>query len=186
MNIAIYCGSSFGNKKIYTEATKKLARELSQRGINIVYGGSNQGLMGVVSDEAMAHNNKVIGVIPYSLVNKEIENKNISEIHKVQSMNHRKEKMEDLSDAFIAMPGGYGTLDEMFEVLSEAQLGKHKKACAFYNIDGYYDKLMEFLYGCVKNGFMNKRFVDMIIISDDPAVLVDKILAFTPVKNKWE
>lgn len=186
MNIAIYCGSSLGDHENFSNATKQLANEIAQRSMSIVYGGSSQGLMGIISNEALRLGVSVTGVIPYSLIEKEIENRAITHTHRVQSMSERKNKMEELADAFIALPGGYGTFDEIFEVLSELQLGKHNKPCAFYNINGYYDKLMEFLYACVDNGFMKKRFVDMIIVSDDPKILIDGLQAFQPIKSKWE
>jgi uncharacterized protein (TIGR00730 family) len=186
MNIAVYCGSVFGNDISYENSVKELAFELYRRNINVVYGGSTQGLMGVISQESMRLGNRVTGVIPYSLINKEIQSEAITEVIKVNSMSERKNKMEALSDAFIAMPGGYGTFDEIFEVLSAAQLGHHSKPCAFYNINGYYDKLIEFLHHCSKEGFINERFVEMIIVSNNPKELLDKIENYTPVKSKWE
>lgn len=186
MNIAIYCGSAFGDETIYENSVKELAFELVRRNMNVVYGGSTQGLMGVIANESLRLGNKVTGVIPYSLIHKEIQNDAISETFKVNSMSERKNKMEELSDAFIAMPGGYGTFDELFQVLSAGQLGHHAKPVALYNINGYYDKLIEFLNHCVLTGFVNKRFVDMIIVSSHPKELLDKIEHFTPVKSKWE
>lgn len=185
MNIAVYCGSALGNDEVYTNAAKALAFEMAQRNIQMVYGGSSQGLMGVISNEALKQGVDVTGVIPHSLVEKEIENKNNTRTFKVNSMSERKVKMEELSDAFIAMPGGYGTFDEIFEVISELQLGRHNKACAFYNINGYYNELISFLKGCVKSGFIQERFVDMIIVSDNPQTLLEQIEAFEPVKSKW-
>lgn len=186
MNIAVYCGSALGNDEVYINAAKALAAEMAQRNIQMVYGGSSQGLMGIISNEALRLGIKVTGVIPYSLVDKEIENKNITYVYKVDNMSERKVKMEALSDAFIAMPGGYGTFDEIFEVISELQLGKHNKPCAFYNINGYYNKLMEFLEDCAQRGFIQQRFVDMIILCDQPQTLLDEILLFKPIKSKWE
>ena len=186
MNVAIYCGSSFGNDKIYEESTKLLAQKLANKDFKIVYGGSLQGLMGIISNESLKFNNTVTGVITHDLINKEIENKNITKIYKVETINQRKEKMEELSDAFIAMPGGYGTFDEIFEVISSAQIGYHKKPCAFFNINGYYDHLMSFLRNCVKEGFIKESFVEMLIVSDDVDELIEKILSYKAPKNKWE
>jgi uncharacterized protein (TIGR00730 family) len=157
-----------------------------EKGINVVYGGSKQGLMGVIANEAMRLGLTVTGVIPYSLINKEVENHHISQLFKVDTMAQRKEKMESLASGFIALPGGYGTFDEIFEVLSKLQLGYHSKPCAFYNINGYYDKLIEFLNQSVEAGFIEKRFIDMVIISSDANELLDKIIEFKPVKPKWE
>ena len=185
MNVAIYCGSSFGNNKIYEETTKLLAQKLAQKKINIVYGGSLQGLMGVISNESLRLNNKVIGVITHDLVSKEIENKNITQIYRVDTMNQRKEKMAELADAFIAIPGGYGTLEEIFDVITSAQIGYHKKPCAFLNINGYYDKLLEFLKNSVKEGFIAKDYVDMLIVSDDIDEILEKISTYKAPKDKW-
>ena len=185
MNVAIYCGSSFGNNKIYEETTKLLAQKLALKKINIVYGGSLQGLMGVISNESLRLNNKVIGVITHDLVSKEIENKNITQIYKVDTMNQRKEKMAELADAFIAIPGGYGTLEEIFDVITSAQIGYHKKPCAFLNINGYYDKLLEFLKNSVKEGFIAKDYVDMLIVSDDIDEILEKISTYKAPKDKW-
>lgn len=186
MNVAIYCGSSFGNDKIYEESTKLLAQKLAENDLNIVYGGSIQGLMGIVSNESLKFNNTVTGVITYDLIEKEIENKNITTIYKVETINQRKEKMEQLSDAFIAMPGGYGTFDEIFEVISSAQIGYHKKPCVFFNINGYYDYLMAFLRNCSKEGFIKETYVDMLIVSDDVDEIIEKILTYQAPKAKWE
>ena len=186
MKIAIYCGSSFGNNKIYEESTKLLAQKLAKNNLNIVYGGSIQGLMGIISNESLKCNNTVIGVITHDLINKEIENTNITKIYKVETINQRKEKMEELSDAFIAMPGGYGTFDEIFEVISSAQIGYHKKPCVFFNINGYYDHLVKFLENSVKEGFINKTYVDMIIVSEDIDEIIEKILTYQAPKAKWE
>ena len=185
MNIAIYCGSSFGNNKIYEEKTKILAQKLAERKHHIVYGGSLQGLMGIISNESLKYNNTVTGVITYDLISKEIENTNISKIYKVDTMNQRKEKMEELSDVFIAIPGGYGTFEEIFSVISEAMLGHHQKPSAFYNINGYYNKLIEFLENCVKEGFIKKDFVDMLIVSDDIEEIINKIETYKAPKSKW-
>lgn len=186
MNIAIYCGSSFGNNKIYEESTKLLAEKLAEKSFNIVYGGSMQGLMGIISNESLKFSNTVIGVITHDLVNKEIENKNISKIYKVETINQRKEKMEELSDAFIAMPGGYGTFEEIFEAISSAQVGYHQKPCVFFNINGYYDHLIAFLKNCVKEGFIKEHYVNMLIVSDDIDEIIEKISTYSAPKNKWE
>ena len=186
MTVAIYCGSAFGNNEIYENTAKLLAQKLSKENINIVYGGSVQGLMGIVSNEAMSLGNIVTGVITYDLSNKEIENKNISKIYKVNTINERKEKMEELADAFIILPGGYGTFEEIFEVLSNAQIGYHKKPCAFLNVNNYYDYLVKFLQNCVSEGFIKKDYVEMLIISDDIDKIIQKIRDYKAPKGKWE
>lgn len=186
MNVTIYCGSSFGNSKIYEEQTKILAKKLALNNMHIVYGGSLQGLMGVISNESLRYNNSVTGVITYDLISKEIENKNISKVYKVNTIKERKEKMEELGDAFITLPGGYGTFEEIFEVISAAQLGYHKKPCVFFNVNGYYDNLMVFLSNCVKEGFINSTYVDMLIVSDNVDEIIEKIKNYQAPKAKWE
>ena len=186
MKVAVYCGSSFGNNKIYEETTKLLAQKLALKNFNIVYGGSEQGLMGIISNESLKYNNKVIGVITYDLAQKELENKNITEIYRVNTIDERKEKMAELADAFIALPGGYGTFEEIFDVISAGQIGYHKKPCAFVNINGYYNHLIDFLKNCVNEGFINKKFVDMLIVSDDIDEIIEKISTYQAPKSKWE
>ncbi|RBQ29183.1 LOG family protein [Aliarcobacter vitoriensis] len=186
MNLAIYCGSAFGNSKIYEEQAILLAKKLSKNNINIVYGGSKQGIMGIISNESLKLNNNVIGVITFDLASKELENENLSTIFKVETINQRKAKMEELSDGFIALPGGYGTFDEIFDVISSAQIGYHKKPCAFLNINGYYDKLKEFLENCAKEGFIKQEHVDMLIFSDNIDDLLKQILDYKAPKAKWE
>ncbi len=186
MNVAIYCGSSFGNDKIYVESTKLLAQKLASHNIGIVYGGSIQGLMGVIANESILLNNSVVGVITHDLAKKEIENKNISKLHKVDTINQRKEKMEELSEAFIALPGGYGTLEEITEVLCSAQIGYHKKPCVFYNVNGYYDYFFKFLQNCLNEGFISKDYIDMLIISDNCDEIINKIKNYKSPKSKWD
>jgi uncharacterized protein (TIGR00730 family) len=186
MNIAIYCGSSFGNNKVYEEKAKELAQKLANNNFNIVYGGSKQGLMGVVSNESLRVGNSVIGVITYDLSSKELENTNITKIYKVDTMSQRKAKMEELSSAFIALPGAYGTFEEIVDVIASAQIGYHKKPCAFLNIGGFYNKLIEFFYQSSENGFMDRRFVDMLIISDDIDEIIEKIKNYEAPKAKWD
>lgn len=185
MNIAIYCGSAFGNEPIYTEKAKDLIKEFTKQNINIVYGGSKSGLMGVISNEAIKQGLEVTGVITNDLALKEIENDKITKIHRVDNIKDRKQLMEDLSQAYIALPGGFGTLDEIFEILTLVQIGEYNKPCAFYNINGYYDKLIEFLESCQKQGFIHKRFIDMIIVSDDAKEIIKKIQNYQGPKNKW-
>lgn len=186
MNIAIYCGSTLGNSKLYTQKTKLLAQTIKKHNFNIVYGGSKAGIMGVLSKEAIKNNINITGVITYDLKNKEIANENITKLYEVKSIRERKEMMENLSDAFIALPGGFGTFEEIFEVLTNAQIGYHKKPIAFYNIEGYYNKLFDFLSSCSNNGFINKKYVDAIILSDDIEEILEKFKSYKAPKGKWE
>ena len=138
-NVCVYCGSNAGSKPIYTERAIALGTELAKRGLGLVYGGGNVGLMGVVADAVLAAGGEVIGVIPEQLVNWEVAHKGVTKLEVVGSMHERKARMFDLSDGFIALPGGFGTLDEMFEMLTWRQLGIGDKPCAFLDVDGFYD-----------------------------------------------
>lgn len=186
MKIAIYCGSSFGKSEIYNKKALEIIDFLASKNSSIVYGGSKSGLMGTISDEAMKKNMEVIGVITYDLANKEIENKSITKLYKVETIRERKAMMEELSDAFIALPGGFGTLEEISEAFTYIQIGLHNKPCALYNLHGYYDKLVEFLKNCVENGFISKEHVDAIIVSDDIEYIYNAFTKYQAPKSKWE
>lgn len=186
MNIAIYCGSNFGNKKKFEDSAKEVIKYLSKMNTTIVYGGSKSGLMGVISNEALKRNMKVYGVITENLRNKEIENCSITKLYKVKNIRQRKEKMEELSDAFIALPGGFGTLEEISEAFTSILIGAHKKPCALYNLDGYYDDLINFLKNCVNNGFLDAEHLEAIIVSDDIESIYKKFENYNPPKSKWE
>lgn len=186
MKVAIYCGSKKGSNKIYEQKALQLINTFKQYSFSLVYGGSVSGLMGTISNQAIKNNLQVTGVITYDLIKKELANEKLNELYKVNTIRERKALMEELSDAFIAMPGGYGTFEEIFEVISNAQIGYHKKPCAFYNVNGYYDNLVNFLNTCVNENFIDKRFIDMLIISDDPEEICKRILNYKPVKAKWE
>ncbi|MEK4227866.1 LOG family protein [Solibacillus sp. FSL H8-0538] len=154
MNVAIYCGSRVGKKEIYRTAAAELGKELARAGHGIVYGGSNVGLMGAVADAALEHGGQVIGVMPEYLQKREIAHLGLTGIHFVDSMHTRKQKMVDLSDAYIALPGGCGTLDEYFEVFTWAQIGLHYKPVILYNIDGFYDALILHFEKMINDGFV--------------------------------
>ena len=143
--ICVFCGSNSGAKAIYTEFAVKLGRILAERGITLVYGGGNVGLMGELANSVLSNNGSVIGVMPKELVDKEIAHKGLTELHVVNSMHERKALMADLSCAFIALPGGFGTFEEFFEVVTWSQLGIHKKACGILNVDGFYDSLLKLI-----------------------------------------
>ncbi|ENV00566.1 TIGR00730 family protein [Acinetobacter variabilis] len=144
-SIAVFCGSAMGNSKNFKEQAQALGESIANRGITLVYGGGRAGLMGVVADSALNAGGTVIGVIPQNLVDAELAHPLLTELHVVKNMHERKTKMSDLADAFIALPGGVGTLEEIFEQLTWGQLGLHQKPCAFLNIHGFYDELLNFL-----------------------------------------
>lgn len=187
-SLAVYCGSSFGNKPEFKAGAAALGRHFAERGIQLVYGGGKVGLMGTIARAVLAEGGKVTGVIPAALKKKEVALDECSELIVVDTMHERKAKMAELSDGFIAMPGGLGTLEEVFEVLTWQQLGIHSKPCGFYNIHGYYTNLLRFLDEAVENNFILQAHRDMIIVSPDPAELLASMSSFVPVtvdKAKW-
>ncbi|HWT38717.1 MAG TPA: TIGR00730 family Rossman fold protein [Paraburkholderia sp.] len=184
--VCVYCGSSNGAKPLYRDAAKAFGRALVAANLSLVYGGGKVGLMGVIADEVMAAGGRAIGVIPELLVDKEVGHDGLSELHVVPDMHRRKKMMVDLSDAFVALPGGAGTLDELFEVFTWAQLGYHQKAVAVLNIDGFYDPLISMLQHTVQAGFMRQAYFDILQIDSDPAALIGKLQRYQPpAQDKW-
>jgi uncharacterized protein (TIGR00730 family) len=184
--ICVFCGSNSGTNPVYTAAAVNLGQLIAARGSALVYGGAKAGLMGVVADAALAAGGKVVGVIPRGVIAKEVAHSALSELRTVGSMHERKAMMEKLSDAFIAMPGGYGTLDEFFEILTWAQLGLHRKPCGILNIGGYYDRLLAMLDHGVDEGFLKVAHRGLIIVDDDPERLLTRLSEFeSPNIGKW-
>ncbi|MFM0335822.1 LOG family protein [Paraburkholderia fungorum] len=185
-SVCVYCGSSDGAKPLYAEAAQAFGRALVQADLALVYGGGKVGLMGVIADTVMAEGGRAIGVIPELLVNKELSHHGLTELHVVPDMHHRKKMMADLSDAFVAMPGGAGTLEELFEVYTWAQLGYHQKPVALLNIDGFYDPLINMLQHTVDEGFMGQTYFDILQVDADPVALIDKVQGYQPpASDKW-
>jgi uncharacterized protein (TIGR00730 family) len=184
-SVAVFCGSALGAEQIYVEQAQNVGRTIAQQGKTLVYGGGRSGLMGVVADSALQVGGKVIGVIPEALVNRELAHPNLTELHVVQNMHQRKTLMADLSDAFIAMPGGAGTMEEIFEQWTWAQLGIHQKANAFLNVNGFYDDLLKFIYMTADKGFTQHRFSDALIVSDDVEQILKQFDSYTPPLPKW-
>ena len=186
VRLCIFCGSSSGARPGYAAATAELARLLAARGIGIVYGGASVGLMGLLADTAMEAGGEVIGVIPESLEAKEIGHQGLTHLRVVASMHERKALMAELSDGFIALPGGSGTLEELFEVFTWSQLGLHRKACALLNVEGYYDGLATFLDHAVDERFLRPEHRAMLLREDTPAAVLDALERFEPpVVDKW-
>lgn len=184
--ICVFCGSSKGVKQEYAVGARELGLVLAKQNIDLVYGGGHVGLMGIVADAAMSAGAKVIGVIPRCLADKEVAHQGLTELKIVQTMHERKAQMSELSDGFIAMPGGFGTLEELFEVITWAQLGIHHKPFGLFNIAGYFDKLIEFLDYQVEQGFVPQRHREMIIVSDEAEQLLELLTGFQPVaQEKW-
>lgn len=184
--LAVYCGSSPGGDPAYADAARALGREMAARGIGLVFGGGHVGLMGTIADAVLAAGGEAIGVIPTALRDKELAHKGCTELHIVATMHERKALMADLANGFIAMPGGFGTLEEIFEMLTWGQLGYHPKPCGFLNVGGYYDALFAFLDGCVEARFVTRVHREMIIASSEPDTLLDEIRVFQPPDQaKW-
>ncbi|MFC6052908.1 TIGR00730 family Rossman fold protein [Acinetobacter sp. Ac_877] len=184
-SIAVFCGSAFGTDEIFTQTAQEFGKAIAQQGKTLVYGGGRSGLMGVVADSALQAGGKVVGVIPEVLVNKELAHPNLTELHVVKDMHERKTKMSELSDAFIAMPGGSGTLEEIFEQWTWAQLGIHLKPCAFLNVDGFYDDLIKFIEVTTTKGFTHSRFNDSLISSSSVEEILSQIETFVAPEPKW-
>jgi uncharacterized protein (TIGR00730 family) len=184
--ICVFAGSSSGARADYLTAAAELGCVLAGRGIGLVYGGARVGLMGALADAVLAGGGEVIGVIPKALVEKEVAHTGLTDLRVVTSMHQRKALMADLSDAFIALPGGWGTLDEMFEILTWAQLGLHRKPCGLLNVQGYFDRLLSFLDHTVEQGFVRREYGALLSVSDAPATLLDALVTQTPpVVEKW-
>lgn len=185
-SITVFCGSSSGFRPEYAEAAKNLARLLVERNIRLVYGGGNVGLMGIISDEVMRNGGTVIGIIPDSLFKKEVGKREITELHVVGSMHERKALMAELAEGFIAMPGGIGTFEEFFEILTWSQLGFHEKPCGLLNVAGYYDGLLALCDNAVREGFLRPIHRALILDDSNAVSLLEKMNNFQPPSVvKW-
>lgn len=171
-SIVVFCGSSSGHNPQYEAIGRVLGETLAAKAITLVYGGAQVGLMGVVADACLAHGGKVIGVIPDFLGRKEIVHASLSELIRTETMHERKAQMSALSEGCIALPGGYGTLEELFELLTDAQLAQYRHPIGLLNVDGYYDKLLSFLDDCVSSGLLRLENRQMLLVSSD----VDELL----------
>lgn len=184
--VCVFCGSSSGNRPEYRDAAVRLAQELTRRHIGLVYGGGCVGLMGVIADAVQAAGGHVIGVIPQALVAREVGHTSLPDLRIVNSMHERKAMMADLSDAFIAMPGGFGTFEEFCEVVTWTQLGLHRKRCGLLNVAGYYDSLLALFDRAVTDEFVKPSNRDLVVAEDDPAALLDRLAApMEAAEPKW-
>lgn len=185
-SICVFCGSSSGKGVNHLTAAQKLGKIIAEENITLVYGGGNVGIMGELANTVLQYNGKVIGVIPEDLVAREAALKEVTELRIVKSMHERKAMMSELSEGFIAMSGGIGTLEEFFEAWTWAQLGIHNKPIGILNVDGYYDRLIDFINNSVEQEFVNRNNLDMIVIDKDAKNLIGKMKDFKPVKvRKW-
>ena len=184
--ICVYCGSSSGGSEVYADAARDLAKVLLQYDYELVYGGASKGTMGILADEMLQHGGKVHGVIPQFLVDKEIAHSGLTELHVVESMHERKSMMALLADGFVALPGGFGTLEELIEILTWGQLQFHAKPCGLINVRGYFDQLLAYLDHAKAEGFLRQENRDMLLCADDAVALINQFQNYTPPDvEKW-
>ncbi len=184
--VCVFCGSNLGSGKVYEQAARTLGRLLGERGIELVYGGAKVGLMGAIADACLREGGRVIGVMPKALFAKEIAHTGVTELRVVDSMHERKAMMADLSDAFIALPGGFGTWEEFCEVLTWSQLGIQRKPCALLNINGYYEPLLAMADLAVREKFLRSVHRELLLSDEDPARLLDRLKSYAvPFVDKW-
>jgi len=184
--VCVYCGSGAGADPVYLEAARGLGETLARRGLGLVYGGARIGLMGAAADAALATGGAVVGVIPESLRSRELAHDGLTELVVVDSMHERKAIMAERADAFLALPGGLGTLEELFEVLTWAQLGIHTKPCGVLDVAGYYRPLLSFLDRAVDQGFVTQLSRDLLMVGDDAGKLLDRFAGYEPApRRRW-
>lgn len=179
-HVCVFAGSSSGARDAYTEAATRLGHELVSRGLGLVYGGARVGLMGTLADAVLARGGHVVGVIPEALVSKEVAHDGLADLRVVDSMHARKALMAELASGFVALPGGVGTLEELFEILTWAQLGMHRHPCGLLNVAGYYDRLAGFLDHCVEQRFLKPKHRELLIMESDAKSLLDAFESFEP------
>src|SRR5262245_27161586 len=185
MRICVFCGSSSGHDPAYAEAAATAGRSIARSGAGLVYGGGRVGLMGVVADAALGAAGEVVGVMPRSLVEREIGHLRLSRLHVVETMHERKTTMATLADAFLALPGGAGTLEEIFEQWTWGQLGIHGKPCAFFNVKGYFDPIRAMLDKMLLEGFLLPQFAAMLTFSEDISRIMAGFRGYVPPPGKW-
>jgi uncharacterized protein (TIGR00730 family) len=185
--VCVFCGASPGARPAYRDAAEELARLLVAERIGVVYGGGGVGLMGALADAVLAEGGEVTGIIPRALVEREIAHRDVADMRVVGSMHERKALMAELADAFIALPGGLGTLEELFEVYTWAQLGLHQKPCALLNVEGYYGGVVDFLSTAVEERFVREEHREMLIVEQEPEALIERLREFEPdaALPKW-
>jgi uncharacterized protein (TIGR00730 family) len=184
--VCVFCGASAGRNGRYAEVARSVGRTLARRGIGLVYGGGGVGLMGVLADAALEAGGEVVGVIPRALQLRELAHPRLTELRVVRSMHERKALMAELSEGFVALPGGMGTLEELFEVLTWAQLGLHERPCGLLDVDGYFRPLIAFLDHAAAEGFVRPEHRRILHVAEDPDALLDQFLAYRPpAVERW-
>jgi len=185
-SICVFCGSNPGANAEFSSLATAFGKEIAKQGLTLVYGGGKVGLMGAVADAALEHGGRVNGVIPEFLARKEVAHQGVTELEVVETMHQRKMRMFEQSDAFVALPGGLGTLEEIFEVVTWAQLGFHRKPCGFLNVAGYYDDLLSFLDTCTEQRFVKGIHRRMLLVETDPGALIAAVQRYEgPIVDKW-
>lgn len=185
MKLAVFCGSRTGSDPVYASEARRLGEFMGQQGVDLVFGGGHVGLMGTVADAVLAAGGRAYGVIPEHLRDRELAHQQLTELHVVKDMHERKARMAELADGFVALPGGIGTLEEIFEAWTWAQLGYHRKPCAFYNVKGFYDPLMAMVASMQANDFLKQEYIDMLVVEDQPQALVDRLIGYEAPQEKW-
>ncbi|MCZ4063959.1 TIGR00730 family Rossman fold protein [Oxalobacter aliiformigenes] len=183
-SICIYCGSSTGAAEAYADAMRQLARKMIDENIALVYGGGKVGLMGILADEMLRLGGEVTGIIPKNLMEKELAHEELTRLYIVRDMHERKAMMADLADGFIAAPGGIGTMEELFETLAWSQLGLHEKPIGIYNVNNYYDCLIELVSHFAKEGFVREKYTESLLIENDPGTLLDRLRTAAAPREK--
>jgi len=184
--ICVFCGANYGKRPSYRESARRVGEILAKRGITLVYGGGNVGLMGALADACLEKGGRVVGVIPRALKEKEIAHQGLTQMHVVGSMHERKAMMADLADAFLTLPGGFGTWDEFCEALTWSQLGLQRKACAFLNVEGYYDALLAMAQRAAEDGFIRPEHCELLLVDTDPERIVERLQDYeVPYVPKW-
>lgn len=185
-SLCVFCGSASGSRPAYAQVATELGQLMAERKIQLVYGGGKVGMMGALADAVLAAGGEVIGVIPGALVERELAHHGVTDLIIVDSMHQRKAKMSDLSDGFLALPGGYGTLEELFEVITWAQLGFHHKPCGLLNIDGFFDPLLTMLDQAADQQFMSPENRSLLLTANDPADALQQLIEAHPHENpRW-
>jgi uncharacterized protein (TIGR00730 family) len=184
--VCVFCGSTAGEDSRYLETADRFGQILAREGIELVYGGSRVGMMGRIAAATLQAGGRVTGVIPGAIMNRELAHQELTELRVVRSMHERKSEMAELSDAFVALPGGLGTLEAFFELLTWAQLGLHRKPCAILDVGGYFDPLVRFLDHMTREGFMSQPHRDMVLVEEDPEALVRRLREYrAPSTPRW-
>lgn len=185
MKLAVYCGSRSGADPKYARKARELGECLGAQGVDLVFGGGHVGLMGIVADAVLESGGRVYGVIPEHLRDRELAHAGLTELFVVRDMHERKAKMAELADGFVALPGGIGTLEEIFEAWTWGQLGFHHKPCALYNVDGFFDPLLTMVQTMQAAGFLKQEYIDMLVVTDAPGDLLEGFRQYRPPHEKW-